>query len=211
MEVVMAAQLSAGIRGLQCVYNAVGLLLPDWQDHPVRRRFPLSGLRFQPRFGRTGPSTRELTADDVQSLNDWYMRTLGEVPRSVTSRRGHPRFLKAPASGRPRFAGAAQADDAVSHAAPRDDERPARRPARGSLLAGAWGVSREWVVRVITGTSFYFTGLEALNVVDEAIGGHAGENRLTRPSRGRRPFDFEHVLVRASMPWTLAPKCQMRM
>src|SRR5207248_3714982 len=34
LELVMFAQLQAGMRGLQHVYNAVGRYLPDWRDGP---------------------------------------------------------------------------------------------------------------------------------------------------------------------------------
>ena len=174
MEVVMAAQLSAGIRGLQCVYNAVGLLLPDWRDHPVQAPFPAEWAPDPAAF-RSGLdlSTRELTAGDVQNLNDWYMRTLGEVPRSVTfAAKHHPRFLKAfRAKWEAAFRGALPKQMMpclmLRHATMNGQLDGLREAA---LLARAWGVSREWVVRVITGTSFDFTGLEALNVVDEAIG-----------------------------------------
>ena len=41
MEGIMHAQMSGGMRGLECVFRALGTMLTQWVDRPSRRR----GLR----------------------------------------------------------------------------------------------------------------------------------------------------------------------
>src|SRR6266700_2774563 len=84
MELVMFAQLQAGMRGLQLVYNSVSRLLADFPDPPEPAPFP-KGWAPDPEAFKAGLdlSTRELTPADRESLTTWYHRTIGYVPNSV--------------------------------------------------------------------------------------------------------------------------------
>jgi hypothetical protein len=87
MELVLFAQLQAGMRGLQHVYNAVGRYLPDWSDGPGEVPLP-EGWAPDPEAFKAGLdlSKRELTAQDRERITSWYERTIGSVPDSVASR-----------------------------------------------------------------------------------------------------------------------------
>ena len=45
MEVVMHAQMSAGIRGLECVSRAIGILLGDYVERDIKPDWPALGAR----------------------------------------------------------------------------------------------------------------------------------------------------------------------
>jgi hypothetical protein len=174
MELVMLAQLSAGIRGLQVVYNAVGQLLPGFQDRSTPAVFP-DGWAPDPDASRCGLdlTTRELTPADVQNLNAWYTNTLGEVPAYVSfAAQQHPRFLKAVrAKWEAAFRGALP-KQLIPYLMLRHNTMFGVRDGirEAALLGKAWGLSREWVVKGTTQSAYYFGGLGVLNVVDEAIG-----------------------------------------
>jgi len=38
-----------------------------------------------------------------------------------------------------------------------------------ALLGKAWGLSKMWVIKAVTQSGYYFTGLEALSVAEEAL------------------------------------------
>jgi len=172
MDIVMVAQLSAGMRGLQCVYNAVGTLLPDFQDRPVKPAFP-AGWEVDPDAFRCGLdlSTRELTPHDVHALTDWYVRTMGEVPRSVRfASRYHPMFLKAQ---RAKWESAIRTLPKqvmpylmLRHTTANGFQDGIRQAA---LLGKAWGMSREWIVNPVMHTAYYFTGLQGLGAAERAL------------------------------------------
>jgi len=63
MELVMYAQLQAGMRGLQLVYNAVGKYLPDWRDGPGEVPLP-EGWAADPDAFKAG---REIFHVDVDA------------------------------------------------------------------------------------------------------------------------------------------------
>src|SRR6266446_1841872 len=65
MELVMFAQMQAGMRGLQHVNNAVGRYLPDWSDGPGEVPLP-NGWAADPDAFKAGLdlSSRELTGPD---------------------------------------------------------------------------------------------------------------------------------------------------
>src|SRR5215471_14356274 len=96
LELVMFAQLQAGIRGLQLVYNAVGRYLPDWRDGPGEVPLP-AGWAADPDAFKAGLDLdqRDLTGEDRARVIAWYERTIGEVPASVQfAMRYHPEFYK---------------------------------------------------------------------------------------------------------------------
>jgi len=172
MEIVMYAQLTAGIRGLQHVYNAMAHVLPHFQDGAGPAPFP-EGWAADPDAFTCGLdlSTRDLTDQDRTNLTDWYERTIGYVPRSVSfAATYHPEFLK-----QQRAKWEACFKTLPKQAAPyimlrqhtitgfKEGLREA------ALLGKAWGITKEWIVQGITGTAYYYTGLEGLYAVDEAL------------------------------------------
>jgi hypothetical protein len=94
----MHAQLSAGIRGLECCYRALGIILGDYVERPEPTVFPEGSAPDMPAvFCGLDPTTRQLTPADMRAIEDWYEQTIGEVPRWVrvmakvdpTSLKGH--------------------------------------------------------------------------------------------------------------------------
>jgi len=100
------------------------------------------------------------------------MRTLGEVPRSVTfAARYHPAFLKA---------NRAKWERAFRHALPKQmmpylmlrhntvvGNRDGIREA--ALLGHAWGMTLGWMINAVTVAAYYFTGTEGLYVANDAL------------------------------------------
>jgi hypothetical protein len=171
MELVMFAQLSAGMRGLQLVSNAVGRYLPDWSDGPGEVPLP-SGWAADPTAFQCGLdlSTRGLTEADHASVTSWYERTIGYVPDSVAfAMRFHPEFYKwhrarweiifqkLPKQTAP-YVMIRQHLLSGNHAALRE----------AVLLGKAWGITREWLVHGFI-VSAYYTGFEQLSVAWDAV------------------------------------------
>ena len=174
MEIVMAAQVYAGIRGLEAVYRATWPFIRDYQDRPQPAKFP-DGWAADTAAFKAGLdlSTRELTAQDRTALNDWYMRNGGEIPKWVTFMGKHrPEFLKA---FRLRWEGIFRGalpkqcmpfmmiyHNVVNGYA--DGLREA------ALLGKSWGMTREWLVLAVVACAYYYTGFEGINMVEDAIG-----------------------------------------
>jgi hypothetical protein len=173
LEVVMTAQLSAGMRGLECVYRAVGTMLRDFQDPPTPAEFPAGWAPDVAAF-RAGldTSTRELTEADLTALTNWYQTTIGEVPRWVPFlARYHPEFLKAQRlKWEAAFRGALPKQMMpilmLRHSTFMGHQDGIRE---GALLAKAWGVSREWIVNAVACTAYYHAGSSCLYVAEAAI------------------------------------------
>jgi hypothetical protein len=173
MELIMAAQIWSGMRGLESVYRAAGMYLRDYQDSPTPAGFP-EGWAVDPAAFKCGLdlSTLELTEQDLANLTGWYTRTLGEVPRSVTfAAKYHPGFLKA---NRAKWEGAFR-DGLPKQMMPylmlrhntivgnRDGIREA------ALLGKAWGMSKGWMINAVMVGVFYFTGTEGLYAANDAL------------------------------------------
>jgi hypothetical protein len=173
LDVFMLAQLSAGVRGLQAIYNAVGTLFADFTNRPVVPPFPESWARDQAAFQcGLDLSTPDLTSQDRDAIEAWYLRTTGEVPPSIMfAAKYHPAFLKAyrakwegafrgglPKQMMPylmlRHCAAMGMRDGIRHAA---------------LLGKAWGLSQEWVVKAVMQSGYYFGGIEVLDVAHAAL------------------------------------------
>jgi len=171
MELVMFAQLQAGMRGLQLVYNAVGKYLPDWRDGPGEVPLP-SGWAADPEAFKAGLdlSVRPLTDADRANLQAWYERTIGYVPNSVQfALEFHPEFYK---WHRARW-------EVIFQKLPKQtapyvmirqhmltNNREALREA--VLLGRAWGITREWMALAFA-TTAYYTGFEALYAAYDAV------------------------------------------
>lgn len=172
MEIVMFGRLTAGMRGLGHVYHAVGDVLPDYQDghgHPV---FP-PGWAADPEAFKSGLdlSTRDLTEQDRTNLTDWYQRTIGYVPNSVVfGMRYDPQLLKVHRAMWER-AIKTLPKQVVPYLMLRDGtlngDREALREA--ALLGKAWGLTSDWIVRGVTQTVQYFTGLRGMYAAYDAL------------------------------------------
>ena len=172
-EIVMMAQLTAGIRGLELVYRSVGTIIVDWQDRPIKPAWP-EGWAADPEAFRAGLdlSTRELTDADLKALTAWYENTIGEVPRSVTfAAKYHPKFLKA---YRAKWEAAFRTmpKQMMPYLMLRHNTWTGNRAGirEAALLGKAWGMTKHWIVNPVTHTAYYFAGLEGLYQVEEAIG-----------------------------------------
>jgi hypothetical protein len=172
MEIVMFGRLCAGMRGLGHVYHASGDILPDTADPPVPALFP-EGWAADPEAFKSGLdlSTRDLTEQDRENLTGWYERTIGYVPRSITFGMAYdPQFLKVH-----RAMWEVCFKTLPKQVAPylmlRDatlaGDRDALREA--ALLGKAWGLTPDWIVRGITYTVHYFTGLRGLYTAHDAL------------------------------------------
>ena len=172
MEIVLFGRLCAGMRGLGHVYQAIGDVLPDYADPPVPALFP-EGWAADPGAFKSGLdlTTRELTDQDRQHLTAWYERTIGYVPRSITFGMDYdPQFLKVhramwevcfktlPKQVAPYL---------MLRDATMASDRDALREA--ALLGKAWGLTPDWIVRGITQTVHYFTGLRGLYTAYDAL------------------------------------------
>jgi hypothetical protein len=172
MEVVMFGRLSAGMRGLGHVYHAIGDVLPDYADGSGNPAFP-PGWAADPAAFKSGLdlSTRELTDQDRTNLTHWYERTIDYLPASIAfGMKYDPRVLKVH-----RAMWEVAIKTLPKQVAPylmlRDatlaNDRDALREA--ALLGKAWGLTPDWIVRGITQTMHYFTGLRGLYVAHAAV------------------------------------------
>jgi hypothetical protein len=172
MELVMFAQIYAGMRGLGHVYRAVGDLLAVWGDPPHAAPFP-EGWAADPAAFRSGldMSTRALTDQDRKNLTEWYEKTIGYVPNSVAfGLKHHPEFVKV---NRAKWEVAIKTLPKqvtpymlLRHHTITGDRDGLREAA---LLGKAWGITPEWIVKGITATAMYFTGFEGLYAAYDAV------------------------------------------
>jgi hypothetical protein len=174
MEIVMAAQVYAGVRGLEAVYRATWPFLRDMQDRPEPAQFPEAWAPDTDAFkAGLDPSTAELTEHERRSLEKWYMNNGGEIPKWVTFMiREHPDFVKA---YRLRWEGSFRGalpkqvmPFLMIYQNVANGYRDGLRSA--ALLARAWGVSRDWIMLALIGAAFFYTGMEGLDMAQEAIG-----------------------------------------
>ncbi len=167
MDVVMTAQLTSGMRGLECVYRAVGGILRDFRDRPTPAVFP-DGWSADPEAFQCGldASSKDLTPGDLTGLRAWYLRNVGEVPRWVElSVTHHPRLLKAT---RAKWEGAFRGGlpkQVMPYLMLRHNTFMgyADGVREAALLGKAWGLTREWVIDAVWWTAYYFTGMEVLS------------------------------------------------
>jgi hypothetical protein len=174
MEIVMAAQIYAGIRGLEAVYRATWPFIRDFRDRPEPARFP-AGWAPDPTAFKAGldEPTTAFTNQDRQALDDWYLRNGGEVPKWVRFMAKHrPEFLKA---YRLRWEGifrGALPKQCIPfmmmyHSMVNGYADGLREVA---LLGRSWGLTKDWLLLAIIGAAYYYTGFEGMNMVEDAIG-----------------------------------------
>jgi|GEM_PF-6554279 hypothetical protein len=173
MELVMFSQLYAGMRGLGHVFRAVGETLPAYGP-PVEPLAPFpEGWDVDPAAFRCGLdlSTREMTAEDRTKLTEWYEQTIGFLPKSITfGLKYHPEFVKV---NRAKWEVAIKTLPKqlapylmLRHHTITGSVEGLREAA---LLGKAWGMTRELVVKGITGSAMFFTGFEGLYTAYEAV------------------------------------------
>ncbi|MBO0893933.1 MAG: hypothetical protein J2O39_06125 [Acidimicrobiales bacterium] len=175
MELVLFSQLYAGMRGLGHVYRAVGDLLPAFAppDEGVLE-FP-AGWEPDPPAFRAGLdfSIREMTPDDRQNLREWYERTIGYLPDSIRfGLEYHPDFVKAN-RGKWEVAIRTLPKQLAPYLMLRHHmiTGSVEGLREAALLARAWGVTRELVIRSLMGTAMYFTSFEGLYSAHAALDG----------------------------------------
>jgi hypothetical protein len=176
MEVVMFGRLVAGMRGLGHVYHAIGDVLPDYGDGDGKPVFP-EGWAADPEALRSGLdlSTPDLTDADRQGITSWYERNIGYVPKSVLfGMQYDPQFLKIHRAMWER-AIKTLPKQVVPYLMLRDATLNADRDAlrEAALLGKSWGLTQDWIVRGITQTVQYFTGMRgmyaAYDVIDDIL------------------------------------------
>jgi len=172
LEVVMFGRLTAGMRGLGHVYHAIGDVLPDYADGHGNVPWP-EGWAPDPAAFKSGLdlSTRDLTRADRENLTGWYERTIGYLPRSISfGMERDPQFLKIH-----RAMWEVAIKTLPKQVAPylmlRDSTMVGDRDAlrEAALLGKAWGLTQDWIVRGITQTAHYFTGLRGLYAAYDAV------------------------------------------
>jgi hypothetical protein len=175
MEVVAHARLSAGPRGMQWVYRALGVILGDYVENGREIDWPEGWAPDMDAF-KCGldASTRLLTAEDTRRIEDWYAATIGYVPRWVNFLAKHdPVSLKA---YRGRWEGTfrgALPKQMMPYLSIRHNTVIGNADGlrEAVLLAKAWGMAKPYIVNTIVQSAHYYTGLERLNMVDEALDG----------------------------------------
>lgn len=147
--------------------------LRTYLDPPPTDRFPPS-WSFDPRAFDSGMdfSTPEVLPGDLDRLREWYLRTIGEIPRYVELLARHrPSLLKA---YRDRY------EHAIRDSLPKQMlpylmlnyhvSRGAAEGIRENVLLGrALGMTREQLLDAICGSVLY-SGINVLEVVDRAVG-----------------------------------------
>jgi hypothetical protein len=174
MEVVMFTQLYAGMRGLGHVYRAIGDSLPAFGEPTVPPApFP-AGWQADPDAFKSGLdlSTKEYTEQDGRRIKEWYERTIGYVPDSITfGLEVHPEFMKMNRA-KWEIAIATLPKQVAPHVMIRLNMMSGNvEGLREAVLLGrAWGMSREHVIKGITGSAMYFTSFEGLHTAYRAAG-----------------------------------------
>ncbi len=171
LELVLFAQLHAGMRGLQLVYNGASRLLVDLPDPGETACFP-RGWAPDPDAFKAGLdlSVRSLTDADRRGIEGWYEATIGYMPKSVQfALEFHPESFK---WHRARW-------EVIFRTLPKQvapyimlrqhvltGNTEALREA--ALLGKAWGITKEWIVHGLMVSAFY-CGFEGLYFAHSAL------------------------------------------
>jgi hypothetical protein len=174
LDTLSVAWIHAGHRGMYAAAAyADHLRAFEDPEPPDAPRFP-DGWEFDPAALDSGMdfTTRDATPEDIAALEDWYRRTLGEIPRHVTFLAAHrPGLLKA---YRDRY------EHAIRDSLPKqmlpylllshDVVRGFRGGIRENVLLGrALGMTREQLLDAIC-FAVLNAGINALDVVEDAAG-----------------------------------------
>jgi hypothetical protein len=172
LDVLSVAWIHSGHPGMYAA-AAWSDLLRDYVDPEPGKRFPPE-WSFDPHAFDSGMdySKRTASAEDMRLLHDWYVRTLGEVPRYVEFLSLHrPGLLKA---YRDRY------EHAIRDSLPKqmlpflllhvNVVRGFREGIRENVLLGrALGMTREQLLDAICSAVLH-AGVEAVSIADEAAG-----------------------------------------
>jgi hypothetical protein len=173
MEAIMHAQLSGGMRGLECVYRAIGVILGDYVERPEPAVWPKGWAPdMAPFYCGLDPSTKELTFGDRRALHDWYMGTIGEIPSWVMFLEKYdPTSLKAYRSKWEGVFRGALPKQMMPYLMLRHSAVTANRAGlrEAALLGKAWGLTNAYIVNTIVQGAYYFTGLENLDFIEGAL------------------------------------------
>ena len=174
LEAIMHAQMSGGMRGLECVFRALGVVLTQWVDRPEPAEWPAGWAPdMAPFYCGLDSSTKDLTRQDKRNITEWYERTINWVPPRVEFLAKHePRSLK---STRARWEGCFRGALPkqmmpylmLRHNTVIGDKGGLREAV---LLAKAWGITNNYIVNTIVQGAYYFTGMERMDLVAEAVG-----------------------------------------
>jgi hypothetical protein len=174
MELIMLAQLYAGMRGLGHTFRAVGAFLPAIGEPPAGKTaaFP-DGWDVDPDSIRCGLdlTTLEVTDTDRQNLIGWYERTIGYLPKSIEiGLRYDPAFVK---MQRAKWEAAIRTlpKQVIPYLQIRLNMMSGSVPGlrEAAQLARAWGISRTHAVMGVTASAMYFTSFEGLYTMHEAM------------------------------------------
>jgi hypothetical protein len=178
MEIVMFAQLYAGMRGLGHVYRAVGDFLPVYSLPKIPNVSPdpavwPAGWAPDPEAFKSGLdlSKREMTAEDRQNLESWYEQNIGYVPKSIQFGIKHnPEFVKVN-----RAKWEVSIRTLPKQVAPYimlkmnalSQNRDGLR--ESALLAKSWGITKPYIRQLLNGVVCYFAGFEGYYAPADAI------------------------------------------
>jgi hypothetical protein len=172
MELVMFAQLYAGMRGLGHTFRAVGAMLPALAEPTKPPAFPANWAP-DPEAIKCGLdlSTLEVTAQDRANIISWYERNIGYLPKSIEiGLRYDPEFVK---MNRAKWESAIRTlpKQAIPYVMLRLNmmSGSVQGLREAALLSRSWGISRKHVVRGITSSAMYFTSFEGLHTMYEAM------------------------------------------
>jgi len=174
-ELIAIAFMHSGPAGLRFIYDAAFDYLNTYVEPAARARFP-PGWAPDPQALESGIdfSHKEMSTEDKRALFDWYEATIGEVPRSVLFLARHdPLVLKGwrcKLEGTMRGALPKQMLPYIlinynTHRGLADGLREA------VLLGRAWGMTSAQMSHAVTFAVGFGAGLDAVYVVDRAIGG----------------------------------------
>jgi hypothetical protein len=174
LEAIMHAQLSAGMRALGVLYQAIGIVMNEYQNRPEPADWPEGWAPDMDAFYcGLDKTTRDLTPADKKAIEDWYEKTLGEVPLRIQFLAKHdPHTLKGyRARWEGVFRGALPKQMfpylSIRHNTVMGDKGGLREAV---LLARAWGMTKPYIVNTIIQGAYYFNGLERLDKVEEFVG-----------------------------------------
>jgi hypothetical protein len=173
MEAIMHAQLSGGIRALELCYRAIGIVLGDYAERSEPAVWPEGWAPdMQAFYCGLDQSTRDFTAADRRALDDWYMRTIGEIPSWVTFlEKNDPLSLKAYRTKWEGIFRGALPKQMMPYLSIRHCTVTGNRSGlrENALLARAWGMSDAYIVNTILQGAYYFTGFEHLDFIQGAL------------------------------------------
>jgi hypothetical protein len=174
LDTLSVAWIHSGHRGMYAAAaHAEYLRTYEGPEPPQAARFP-EGWEFDPAAFDSGMdfTSRDATAEDIAALEDWYRRTLGEVPPHAAFLAAHrPGLLKA---YRDRY------EHAIRDSLPKQMlpylllnhgvVRGSRGGIRENVLLGrALGMTREQILDAIC-FAVLNAGINALDVVEDAAG-----------------------------------------